>query len=116
EMEVSGRNLADGIPKTVTFSSKHIRSAIEEPLLRIITAIKKTLEDTPPELSGDIIDQGIVMMGGGASLRGIGALVSQATNLTVHVVEDPLGCLVNGLARIMMEPGKYRQIEERSKV
>jgi rod shape-determining protein MreB len=110
EIEISGRSLVDGIPKTVTFTSKHIRSAIEEPLTAILSAIKNTLEDTPPELAGDIIDTGIVMMGGGALLRGIGPLVSQATNLMVRIVDDPLTCLVNGVARIMMEPGKYRQI------
>jgi rod shape-determining protein MreB len=116
EIEISGRSLADGIPRTVVFTSKHVRSAIEEPLFKIITAIKKTLEDTPPELSGDIIDQCIVIMGGGAMLRGIGALISQVTNLTVHTVDDPLACLVGGLVRIMVEPSNYRKIEERSKV
>ncbi len=113
EMEISGRSLVDGIPKTVTFTSKHIRSALEEPLSAILTAIKRTLEDTPPELAGDIIDNGIVMMGGGALLRGIAPLVSQATNLMVRVVDDPLTCLVNGVARIMMEPNKYGQVGER---
>jgi len=116
EMEVSGRSLVDGIPKTVIFSSKHIRSALEEPFSFILAAIKRTLEDTPPELAGDIIDNGIVMMGGGALMRGIGPLVSQATNLLVRIVDDPLTCLVNGVARIMMEPNKYGQFGERSKV
>ncbi len=96
EMTVKGRNLLDGLPKDITVHSKEVREAIGEPLGVIIDAIRTTLEQTPPELSADIIDRGIMLTGGGALLRGIDMLVMQQTGLPVHTAERPLDCVADG--------------------
>lgn len=99
EMSVKGRNLLDGFPKDIVITSKEIREALSEPLKRIIEAIKSTLENTPPELSADIIDRGITLTGGGSLLRGIDQLISQSTNMPVLVAENPLDCVAGGAGK-----------------
>ena len=96
EMTIKGRNLLDGLPKDLTVSSKEIREAISEPLAAITDAIRTTLEQTPPELSADIIDRGIMLTGGGALLRGMDMLVMQQTGMPVHIAERPLDCVADG--------------------
>ena len=95
-VDVKGRNLVDGLPKHVEITSEEIREALKEPVGKIIEAIKLTLEKTPPELASDIIDQGIMLTGGGAMLRSLDTLISQVTNIPVHVAERPLDCVVDG--------------------
>ena len=98
-MEIKGRNLVDGLPKNVTITAEEVREALSDPLATIVDAIKSTLEKTPPELSADIIDHGIMLTGGGALLRGLDLLVEKETGMPVHVAESPLDCVVNGTGK-----------------
>ena len=92
-MEIKGRNLVDGLPKNIVVHSEDVREALLECLVKITSAIKETLERTPPELSADIIDHGITLTGGGALLRGLDQLIQSETGIDVHVAEDPLDCV-----------------------
>jgi rod shape-determining protein MreB len=105
DMLVKGRSLANGLPKDITITAEEIRDALADPLMIIIEAIKNTLEKTPPELSADIIDHGIMLTGGGAMLRGLDRLVMQQTGMPVHVAEKPLDCVVDGAGK-RLEGGK----------
>lgn len=96
EMEIRGRSVYDGLPKRVTVTSTEIRTALSDALEQIVTAVKQALELTPPELAADLIDSGIVLTGGGALLRGLDLLLSQATQLKVTLAEDPLLCVAKG--------------------
>jgi rod shape-determining protein MreB len=96
---VKGRNLVDGLPKDVTITAAEVRDALADPLMTIVEAIKTTLEQTPPELSADIIDHGIMLTGGGAMLRGIDMLVMQQTGMPVHIAKRPLDCVVDGAGK-----------------
>lgn len=96
EMEVSGINKAEGIPRSFTISSNEILEALAEPLNQIVTAVKVILERTPPELGADITDRGFALTGGGALLRGLDRLLMEETGLPVIVAEDPLTCVVRG--------------------
>ncbi|HEV2908257.1 MAG TPA: rod shape-determining protein [Candidatus Eremiobacteraceae bacterium] len=95
-MDVRGRDLINGLPKTVTITSEEVREAMAEPLGSIIDAVKAVLEKTPPELAADIIDRGIVLTGGGALLRGLDSLLSEVTGIPVIVADDPMSCVVIG--------------------
>lgn len=99
DMLIKGRSLESGLPKDITITSEEIRDALADPLMVIIDAIKDTLEKTPPELSADIIDHGIMLTGGGAMLRGIDRLVMQETGMPVHVADRPLDCVVAGTGK-----------------
>ena len=99
ELEVKGRDLVEGIPKTARVTSKEIQEALRDAVDEIIRGVKRTLEDTPPELAADIVDRGIVMTGGGALLRGLDVYLRERTNLPINVVEDPLTCVVLGAGR-----------------
>jgi rod shape-determining protein MreB len=110
EMEVKGRDLVSGIPKTVRVHSSEIREAIQEPVQQIVDAVRRALEITPPELASDIVDRGIVMTGGGSLIRGLDVLLSHETSLPIHVDEDPLTCVVRGTGRILDDPVKYRSV------
>jgi len=104
-----GRDLLTGLPKAVEVSAPQVREAIVEPLSGIVEAIRLTLEDTPPELSGDIMQKGMVLTGGGALLRGIDRLLEQDTHMPVQVVEDPLTCVVLGAGRALEEADRFAQ-------
>ncbi len=106
-MDVKGRDLVSGIPKTVTVHSAEIREAIQESIQQIVDAVRRALEITPPELASDIVDRGIVLTGGGALIRGLDLLLSQETSLPIHVDEDPLTCVVRGAGRILDDEEKY---------
>jgi rod shape-determining protein MreB len=95
-MEARGRDLVNGLPKTVRISGAEIQNALSEPVGAIVESVRMTLEKTPPELSADVMDKGIVMAGGGALLRGIDKLLQDETGMPVHVTEDPLTCVVKG--------------------
>ena len=90
-MEIKGRNLVDGLPKDILIRSEEVRDAMNDCLLRIVEAIKDTLECTPPELSSDIIDRGIMLSGGGALLRGLDTLIQNETGIEVHIAAKPPG-------------------------
>lgn len=100
-MDVKGRNLVDGLPKNITISSEEVREALADPVSAIADAIRSTLESTPPELSADIIDNGIMLTGGGAMLRGLDVLVSRETGMPVHVAENPLDCVAIGTGKCL---------------
>lgn len=95
-MDVKGRNLLDGLPKNIEITSEEVREALSDPVNQILDAVRSTLEKTPPELSADIIDRGIMLTGGGALLRGLDRLISIETKIPVHVAENPLDCVVDG--------------------
>jgi rod shape-determining protein MreB len=109
-MEIKGRNLLNGLPENITITSTEIRDALAEPLSRIIEAIKITLEKTPPELSADIIDQGITLAGGGALLKGLDKLINKETGMPVYIAEYPMDCVAEGTGRIIEDLEKYHEI------
>ena len=96
EMEVKGRNLAEGIPRSFTITSNEVLEALTDPLNQIVTAVKSALEQTPPELASDIAERGMMLTGGGALLRDLDRLLSEETGLPVLVAEDPLTCVARG--------------------
>src|SRR3546814_2398060 len=100
-MEVCGRPLAEGVPKMITISSSEVLEALREPLACIVSAVRQALEQTPPELSGDVAKLGIVLTGGGALLRDMDRLLSEETGLNVQVAGDPLTCVARGGGRAL---------------
>ncbi|HDS09050.1 MAG TPA: rod shape-determining protein [Firmicutes bacterium] len=101
EMDIKGRDLISGLPKVITISSKEIRNALKEPVNAIVTAVRAALEETPPELSSDIAERGIVMAGGGALLKGLDKKISEECGLPIYIAEDPLTCVVKGTGKIL---------------
>ncbi|MFH1238668.1 MAG: rod shape-determining protein, partial [bacterium] len=112
-MEVKGRSLKTGLPETVEITSEEVRTAISEPVRMIIDLVKATLEQTPPELSSDIIERGIVLAGGSSLLRGIDKLLSQETGLPVNLANDPLTCVVKGTEMYLEEISRSPKLRER---
>jgi len=109
-MEVRGRDLVAGLPKMVNVSSEEIREALSEPIQSIVEAVRTTLERTPPELSADLIDRGIVMAGGGALLRGLNQLLSEETGLPVHIADDPLSAVAKGTGHVLMNMNYLKRV------
>ena len=107
--EVKGRNLVDGFPKEVVLTPAEIREVLAEPISMIVDAILNTLERTPPELSADIIENGITLAGGGALLHGFDHLIAQETGMPVHIAEDPLDCVSKGSGIILESPETYKR-------
>ncbi len=103
-MDVRGRNLVDGLPKNIEITSEDVREALAEPIAQIIEAIRSTLEKTPPELLSDIVDNGIMLTGGGALLRELNKLIEQETKIPVHVAPYPMDCVATGMG-ICLEKG-----------
>lgn len=108
--EVKGRDLIDGIPKTVEISSAQIREALNDSIMTIIDAIKLSLERTPPELASDILDRGIILTGGGALLKNFDVRIREETSMAIHVAEDPLTCVARGCGNILDEPERYEKV------
>lgn len=116
KMDIRGRDLVSGLPKTLTITAEEVQKALTEPVFSIIEAVKVTLEKTPPELAADIMDRGIVMTGGGSLLRGLDKLLNRETGMPVHIAEEPLSCVALGtgkalesidvLKRILVSPKK----------
>ena len=109
-MDIKGRDLISGIPKTITINEDEIREALSEPINIILDTIKVALENTPPELAADIVDRGIVLAGGGALLKGLDLLIKQETNLPVIVAENPLTAVVQGVGKMLDELELLRRV------
>jgi rod shape-determining protein MreB len=109
-MEVKGRDLASGIPKEMILTERQIAESLMEPVQQIIDAIKVALECTPPELSSDIVEKGIVLSGGGSMLKNLDYIIRQATGLPVFVAENPLLCVVNGCGKVLENMKMFRAV------
>lgn len=109
-MEVKGRDMVAGLPKTLTINSEEIREALSEPISTIVEAVRITLERCPPELSADLVDRGIMMAGGGALLRGLNKLISKETGLPVHIAEDPLSAVAIGTGKALDQIRFLREV------
>ena len=107
-IEVKGRNIAEGVPRTFTVHSNEVLEALSEPLNQIVVAVKNALEKTPPELGADIAEHGLMLTGGGALLRDLDQLLKEETGLPVHVAEEPLNCVVKGCGIALENMDKLR--------
>ena len=110
EMQIKGRDLIKGIPKEITLSRSQIADSLSEPVAHIVEAVTEALELTPPELSSDIVDKGVVMTGGGALLKDFDVMLRKATGLPVFVAEDPLTCVALGTGRTLEEPERFKHV------
>ena len=103
-------HLSSGLPRSITLTAVEIREAMAEPLSKIVEAVKRTLERTPPELAADIVDRGIMLAGGGALVRGINDLLSDETGIFTHIAENPLLCVVNGCGEVLDDFKKLKRV------
>jgi rod shape-determining protein MreB and related proteins len=110
EMEIKGRDLVNGVPKEIILTSRQIAESLQEPVAHIVDAVKEALELTPPELSSDIVDRGIVMTGGGALLNNLDVVLRRATGLPVTVAEDSLNCVANGSGKVLENQDKFKHV------
>lgn len=110
DVEVKGRDMVAGIPKTIRITDEEIRNAISDPVLTIVEAVKDALEKTPPELASDIIDKGIMLAGGGSLLKGLDVLINRETGLPIRVAEDPLNAVVMGAGKCLDEMDLLRKL------
>lgn len=101
KMDIRGRDLVTGLPKTITVTSEETAIAVQEPVEAVIGAVKEVLEKTPPELAADIVNKGIVLTGGGALLNGLDTLLMEETNLPIHIAEDPISCVAAGTGKAL---------------
>ncbi len=113
-MSVSGLHLLSGLPRTIEISESEVRECLQESVKNIIDAIKRTLEQTPPDLAADIIDRGIMLAGGGALLRGLDTLISHETGIVTHVAAEPLKCVVLGTGRALEDKTLDQVFSERT--
>ncbi|MBU4201355.1 MAG: rod shape-determining protein [Verrucomicrobia bacterium] len=109
-IEVKGRDLVAGLPKTLTLTSEEVREALHEPVSTIVEAIRFTLERCPPELSADLVDRGLVLAGGGALLKGLDKLIAEQTGLPVHIADDPLSAVAEGTGMVLHELKFLRKV------
>jgi len=114
-MDIRGRDLVSGLPKSVTITSEQLYEAMQEPVEAVVGAVKEVLEKTPPELSADIINKGIVMTGGGALLNGLDTLISRETSLPVYVADDPLSCVALGTGKALSMIGVLPETNKMAK-
>ena len=110
EMEIRGRDLSTGLPKVLKINSEQVREALEEPIAQIIEVIKVALEKTPPELSSDVMERGIILTGGGALIKNIDKLISQKTGIPVYITEAPLNAVVRGTGRALDDLEKLKSV------
>ncbi|MDH5562391.1 MAG: rod shape-determining protein [Nitrospirota bacterium] len=111
-MMVKGRDMISGIPRTVVVNDSEIREALEDPIHAIVNALRNALENTPPELAGDIIDKGVVITGGGSLLPGLATRFQEETNLPIITVEDPLTSVVYGVGKVLDEIELFRKVQK----
>jgi rod shape-determining protein MreB len=109
-MQIRGRDLISGLPKTIEISSTEVRDALKEPIGQIVDAIKSTLEKTPPELASDIMENGIMLTGGGALLRGLDKLIKQETGMPVHIADSPLDCVALGTGKSVEDQDIFEKV------
>ena len=109
-IEIKGRDLVTGIPRNLVVNSNEVREAMSDPIRRIIEAIKTTLERTPPEIAGDLVDRGIMLAGGGALIHGLDRLIHEETRLPVMIAEDPLSCVALGAGKALDEIDVLREV------
>ena len=110
EMDIRGRDLTTGLPKTITVYSSEMLEALIEPAMMIVDAVHSVLEKTPPELASDIMEKGIVLTGGGALIRNLDKLLSEKTRMPVYVAEDPLDCVVKGTGKTLEDLEKLKRV------
>ena len=115
-MDVRGLHLLSGLPRSINLKAGDIREAMSEPLNKIVDAVKRSLERTPPELAADIVDRGIMLAGGGALVRGISDLLSHETGIFTHIAEDPLLCVVNGCGLVLDDFKRLRRVLDTSEL
>jgi len=113
-LEVSGLHILSSLPRTVNLSAAEVYECMTDPVSAIIDAVKRTLEQTPPDLAADIIDRGIILAGGGALLKGLDTLVGRETGIVTHIAADPLKCVVLGTGRVLEDPNYDRVFSDRS--
>ncbi|WP_067625789.1 rod shape-determining protein [Alicyclobacillus acidiphilus] len=115
-MDVRGRDMVTGLPKTITVHAEELRSALQEPIHAIVQATKSVLEQTPPELAADIFDKGVMLTGGGALVDGLDKLMQDELQIPVHIAENPMHCVVIGTGRVLDSPewNKYREQRRRA--
>lgn len=109
-MEIKGRDLNNGLPRTVTITSTQVQEAIQESISKIVEVIKATLEKAPPELASDIMEKGIMLAGGGASIQNLDKLISMETGMPVYISEEPLDCVVKGTEKTLQDIEKLRTV------
>jgi rod shape-determining protein MreB len=109
-MDIRGRDIVEGVPRTLSVTSTEIREALAEPVSAILRAVHQTLEQTPPELAADIVDRGIHMTGGGSMLRGLNELLHRETDLIIHLVDNPLTTVVAGAGKVLENPDEFRKV------
>jgi len=114
-MEVKGRNLTTGLPETIIITSQEVEIALKESIQKIVDIIKQTLERTPPELSSDIMEKGIILAGGGALIKNLDKLISIRTEMPVYIAEAPLECVVNGTGKTLDDLGKLKAVLSNSR-
>lgn len=114
-VDVRGRDLVSGLPRTIRMTSAEIREALAEPVQAIVEAVKQTLERTPPELAADIVDRGLILVGGGALLRGMDRLLAEETGMPVSLTDDPLAAVVMGTGRVLEELQALKKVLVASK-
>ncbi len=114
-MDIRGRDLVAGVPKTLTLSSVQVREALSETIDIIVEAVRQALERTPPELASDILERGIILTGGGALLRGLDKRLRQETNLPVNIADDPLTCVVRGTGKVLEDFTGFSKVLEKSR-
>lgn len=109
-MEIRGRDLLQGLPKTIVITSEEVRECLSEPVASIVDAVKQTLERTPPELAADIIEHGMVLAGGGSLLRGLDTLIARETGLPVRIADRPVDAVVLGTGKCLDNLEEYRDV------
>ena len=114
-MEVKGRDLSTGLPRTETITSSQIEEAMKESIFKILEVVKVTLEKTPPELASDIMEKGIVLAGGGALIQNMDKLISTETGMPVYIADEPLDCVVRGTEKTLQDLQKLRTVLKNSR-
>ena len=109
EMEIRGRDLVQGLPKTIRVRTNEVVEAIQEPLREIVLAVRSVLQETPPELASDVIDKGMILTGGGANLRNLDRLISQATGVPCYVADQPELCVAKGTGLALENLESYKR-------
>jgi len=109
-MDISGKDLVNGIPRTVTLTDEEVREAMAEPVAVIVESVRRAFEKTPPELASDVAEQGVTLSGGGALIRGLDKLIQHELNIKVRIAEDPLTCVVMGAGIALQNIKEFRRV------